>query len=129
MTEKGWIILVFLLFWLVTLSPFLVMYGRKVPKNVEIDPEFISGLISLSGILVGFVTAIVATRQRLPSWISAMLLINWALLMYTSNEVFRCALGLSPPIYAATWTMCSLVSNHFTAGTILVLRLFLRRRE
>lgn len=127
MTEKAWIIITFFAFWLVTFSPFSVMYGGRVPINVEIDPEFISGLISLSGILVGFVTAIIATRQRLPSWVNVMLLMNWGLLLYTANEVFRCALGLSPPIYAATFTMCSLVSNHFTAGTILVLRLFPRR--
>ena len=118
-------LIVFLIFYvLVTFSPFLVIFGGKVPIDIEIEPAFISGLITLSGVLVGFVTAIVATKQPLPSWVTVMLLLNWGFLLFTANEVFRCALGLSPSIYAAAWTMCSLMSNHFTAGVILALRLF-----
>jgi len=117
-------LIVFILFFSVTFSPFLMIFGGKVPIDIEIEPAFISGLITLSGILVGFVTAIVATKQPLPSWVTVMLLMNWGLLLIMATAVFYCALGLSPPIYAMTYTMCSLISNHFTAGAILVLRLF-----
>jgi hypothetical protein len=117
-------LIVFILFVSVTFYPFLVIFGGKVPIDIEIEPAFISGLITLSGVLVGFVTAIVATKQPLPSWVTVMLLMNWALLLITATEVFTCALGLSPSIYAMTCTMCSLISNHFTAGAILILRLF-----
>jgi hypothetical protein len=116
--------LIVFMYFVVTFSPFLVIFGGKVPIDIEIEPAFISGLITLSGVLVGFVTAIVATKQPLPSWVTVMLLLNWGFLLFTANEVFRCALGLSPSIYAAAWTMCSLMSNHFTAGVILALRLF-----
>jgi hypothetical protein len=118
-------LIVFLIFYvLVTFSPFLVIFGGKVPIDIEIEPAFISGLITLSGVLVGFVTAIVATRQPLPSWVAVMLLVNWAWLLITATAIFYCALGISPPIYTMTYTMCSLISNHFTAFTILILRLF-----
>jgi len=123
-------LIVFILFFSVTFSPFLMIFGGKVPIDIEIEPAFISGLITLSGILVGFVTAIVATKQPLPSWVTVMLLMNWGLLLFTANEVFRCALGLRPlidlglstSISAATLTMCSVMSNHFTA-IVVILRL------
>ena len=117
-------LIVFILFASVTLYPFLVIFGGKVPIDKEIEPAFINGLITLSGILIGFVTAIVATKQPLPLWVNLMILIDWGLILITATEVFEWALGLSLPAYALAWTMCSLISNHFTAGAILALRLF-----
>ena len=95
-----------------------------MPTDIEIEPTFFNGLITLSGILAGFLTAIVATKQPLPSWVTVILLINWTLFLITATEVFKCALSLSPPVYAMMWIMCSVMSSHFTAGVILVLRLF-----
>jgi len=126
-------LIVFIFYFLVTFSPFLMILGGKVPTDIKIEPAFINGLITLSGILTGFVTAIVATKQPLPSWVAVILVMNWALFLFMATEVFRYALGLppliyalglSPSIYAAAWTMCSVMSSHFTAGVILSLRLF-----
>jgi hypothetical protein len=118
-------LIVFLIFYvLVTFSPFLVIFGGKVPIDIEIEPAFISGLITLSGVLVGFVTAIVATKQPLPLWVNLMILIDWGLILITATEVFEWALGLSLPAYALAWTMLSLISNHLTVVAIFALRLF-----
>lgn len=100
-----------------------------MPIDIVIDPEFISGLISLSAILGGFVTAIVATRPRLPASISLMTLANWGLFLWAASEVLKCAVGQSPRIHAVAYTMCSLISNHFVAGGLLVLHLYGRRKD
>ena len=100
-----------------------------LPKSIEINPTFLSGLISLSGILVGFITAIVTGRESLPSWIYVILLLNWGLLSIAAIHIFFCALGLAPTLNAVAWTMSSLMSNHITAGTLLVLHLLLSKRE
>ena len=97
--------------------------------GIKIEPAFINGLITLLGILVGFLTAIVVRKQPLPFWVNLMVLVNWGFLLFTATQVFRCALGLSPPIYAAAITMFSLILAHITSMVILALRLFFKKDE
>lgn len=126
-----WDVILLVMFSFVSLlTPWaMIFWWWRVPTDVEIDPEFISGLIALSGILGGFITAIVATRPRLPSSILLMMLMNWGFFLYAATEVLKCAVGQSRPIYAVIYTMSSLISNHFIAGGLLVSYVFGRSQE
>ena len=109
-----------ILFTYISLLPLQWIHWWETPRNIEIEPEFISGLIALSSIVLGFVTAIITIRRNIRLPVLFMVLANWVLLWYAAWEIFESALGEIPPIDAITWTMCSLVSNFLTATLFFV---------
>lgn len=124
----GILFLMFLLFSL--LSPWaLIFWLWGVPKDIDIEPTFINGLITFSGILTGFITTAVARQPRLPFSILLMIFANWALLLYAATDVLRCAVGQTNPIFAIIEIMRSIFSNHFTAGSLIILNLSGRRQD
>lgn len=125
-----WEVVVFFVFFLsIAFYPLVwVHFVLRVPTDVEIDPEFINGLIAVSGISLGFVTAIAATRKDTSGFVYILLLLNWGLLRYAGTSLFDCALGQRSARDAVAWAMCSFTSSHVTAGSFLVLLIFGRKQ-
>jgi hypothetical protein len=124
---KKWIILNWIAFFLVTFSPFLWIYWQKVPQDVPIDITFVNGLITGSGIFLALITSFVATsRNRSLAHLVPMLFINWALLFVAGNRMFDSAIGRGSLLMALAWITASFNANSYTAGSLLILRIFVR---
>jgi len=141
MTKKfDWWDLGFLIIFLpISFYPLIFIEIFEIPKNIFIPPEFASGLIVLSGIVLGFVTAIICMHatisQEIRLSVFFMVLANWVFLLNAAWFIFRFAIADTFPIDAIVWIMCSLVSNFLTATLFFVehysvlLRIFGRKQQ
>jgi hypothetical protein len=55
-----------------------------------------------------------------------MLFINWALLFVAGNRMFDSAIGRGSLLIALAWITASFNANSYTAGSLLILRTFIR---
>jgi hypothetical protein len=125
-----WTLINWTFFLLVSLSPFLLLYLQKVPGDLPVDITFMSGLITGSGIFFALITSFIATqRNALPRELVPMLFMNWALLFLAGSKIFESAIGTTPHSMALAWVTASFNANSYTAGVLLVLRIFVKPRK
>jgi hypothetical protein len=105
----------------------LIIIG-KIQPDITVNPTIIGGLITLSGILFGFVTHTAVSRQA-PAIIYVMLLSNLIFFYYLAIELFFAAMGEGSWLKTLTWSISSVLSNFVTAGGILMFEAFARFRR
>jgi hypothetical protein len=105
-------------------SPFLVIYGRQVPGDLQIEASYLNGMLAASGIFFALITSFSATRKDslLPGSLVIMLLMDGALLFIAGGYVFDSAIHRVSPVSTMAWLTASFYANGYTALAILIVR-------
>jgi hypothetical protein len=125
-----WEAVIFVVYYIFTFSPFLILIYAVVVGRVsitqEIDSSSISGSITASGVLTGFLTAsILSKSEELEPHYYMLLVINLGIFFSVVNMIFVKHLFFveKPTVADFTFVMTSINANAF-AVIIISLRLF-----
>ena len=113
--------LFYLIYFLFMVSPFLFLLIARISVAQEIDSSFLSGCITASGILTGFlVSSAISKREILEVNHYLMLMINLGVFFLVLNFIFIKHLVFpgQPDISDFALVMVSVNANAFTAMII-----------
>ena len=128
MVEK-WTFVFSFCFALMILSPFIYMLISGISASQEIDPSFLSGFITASGILAGFITSsAISRKETLESHHYFMVVVNLATFVFALNSIFaKHLIYIGKPDFGDfIWVMVSINANAFTA-LVIAWRLLIHR--
>jgi len=122
-----WDVAFWLLYFLAGGLPHLIIFVSE-PSKTCIDPAYLSGLITASGILLGFISTTALTKSKtLPYDIMFVITVDFAVFFLAIFKLFLSILYGNPSkINVLAWIMSSFLVN---GGTVYILMSRLRTQR
>lgn len=105
---------------LAVVLPYLLAFGlEKVPLQTAVPFEFINGLLSTSGILFGFSSLIIISKDWVDRRVWAVILPPLGLLVVSGIEIGNLALGYANPVEVLVLCSATFNANVVSTGFIV----------
>jgi len=116
-------LIVIIVFFLISLSPFFLVSYYGIPFNKEIgvtEATYVNGLITASGVFLGFITTVVISkRETLEHYHWLLIIFDFFLFFSATNSLFNNLLFGKPTISELVMIESSLNANSITAIAII----------
>ena len=96
----------------------VVILRTDFSSEIEVDPEYYSGMLTLSGILFGFSTIIVNIEKPVDKIIYVLLFVSIITFALAGDAVFNVVLGRANHIEVITKLRISVMWNMFTTSLL-----------
>ncbi|HKT22478.1 MAG TPA: hypothetical protein VJR06_07725 [Nitrososphaerales archaeon] len=118
--RRVWITLLCIGYPLATLLPYYITFDvNRVPLDTPVSFEFINGLLSTSGILFGFSSLIIISKEWIDRRVWVVVIPPLALLISAGVSIGNLALGFANPVEVLVLCSSTFNANVVSTGFII----------
>jgi uncharacterized membrane protein len=127
-----WFQLLILIIYIAFIStPFIVVRViYRVPKETEVNPTIVNGLLTASSILFGFMIVLIPWQERwFGGWLWILPLVSVSMLLMAANDMFLSGIDPTRQLNALESAMASFEANIVSLPILIAIREIMRRRQ
>jgi len=124
-------LLIFIIYIAFISMPFIVVNViYHVPKETEVNPTIVNGLLTASSILFGFMIVLIPWQEGwFGGWLWIIPWISVTMLLIAANMLFLSGIDPTHQLDALVWAMASFEANLVSLPILIAIREITRRRQ